>query len=76
MAEFVQRHAPGQNNAEPVEERCLADIRLSDAAQADLTMCSGGQDDVAGLNTRQFFENSARGVAEAGALLPQFQAFP
>ena len=39
-------------------------------------MCGSGQHDIAGLNTRQFFENGAGGIAEADTLLPQLKAFP
>src|ERR1700730_5565708 len=39
-------------------------------------MGGGGQNDVVGLDAREFFEEGARGIAEAGALLPHLETFP
>ena len=49
---------------------------MGDAAQADVTMGGGRQDDIVGLDAREFFEHGARGVAEARTLLPHLQALP
>ena len=76
LIEFGQAHALGQDDAEAIKERGLGGVGLGDAAQADIAVRLGGQDDVVGLDARELVEDGARGVAEAGALLPHFQALP
>lgn len=49
----------------------MGGIGLGDAAQANVAMGGGRQDDVVGLDAREFFEHGARGVAEARTLLPR-----
>ena len=46
------------------------------AAQANVAVCCGGQHDIMRLDARKLFEDSARRVAETGALLPHLEAFP
>ena len=52
----------------------LGGVWLGDAAQADLSVGCGGQDDVVRLNARELFEDGARGISQAGAALPHLQA--
>ena len=47
-----------------------------DATQPDLAVRCGRQDDVVGLDARQFFEDGPRRVAEARVLLPHLEALP
>jgi hypothetical protein len=73
---FGEAHALWQDDAEAVEERGLSGIGLGDASQANLAVRCGRQDDVVGLNARKLFEDGARRVSKAGALLPHLEAFP
>jgi len=54
----------------------LRSVGLGDAAQSDFAVCRGRQDDIVGLDARQFFKNGPRRVAEACALLPHLEALP
>ena len=69
-------HALGQDDAEAVEKRRLGGVGLGDAAQSDLPVRCGRQDDVVGLDADELFEESARRVSEARALLPHLEALP
>ena len=71
-----EAHALWQGNAETVEENGLCRVWLGHTAQANLAVRCGRQDDVLGLNAREFFEDGARGIAETCAALPHLQALP
>ena len=71
-----QAHAFGQNDTEAVEQGGLGRVGARDAAQADIAVCGGGQHHVVRLNAGEFFEERARGVSDAGALLPHLQSLP
>src|SRR5262249_2768936 len=58
------------DDAEAIEECGLGGIGLGDAAQPDLIVGSCRQHDVVRLNSCEFFEYRAWGVAKPGALLP------
>ena len=73
---FWGAHAFGQDEAEAVEKRGLSGVGLGDAAQSDLAVRCGRQDDVVGLDARKLFEDGARRVSEARSLLPHLEAFP
>ena len=73
---MVGTHALGQTEAEAIEQRGLSGIGLSDAAQADLAVGCGRQDDVVRLDAGELVEHGAREVAQAGALLPHLEALP
>ena len=72
MKAAAARARPGacvrQEDAETVNERGLGGIGLGYAAQADLAMGCGRQDNVVRLNAGELFENGARGVSETGSL--------
>ena len=67
-------HALGQDDAEAVEQRGLGGVGLGDTAQADLAVRCGRQHDIVRLDAGKLFEDRARRVAEAGALLPHLEA--
>jgi hypothetical protein len=69
---FGGARALGQDDTKPVEKGHLIRIRLSNAAQANLTMCCRRQHNVVRLDACEFFdfEDGARRVAETRALLP------
>ena len=73
---FRGTHALGQDDAEAVKKRGLSGVGLGDAAQADLAARCGRQDDVVGLDARKLFEDCARRVSKARALLPHLEALP
>ena len=73
---FCKAHALGQDDAEAVEQCGLSGIGLGDAAQADLAVGCGWQDDVVRLNACELFEYRARRVSETCALLPHLEALP
>ena len=73
---FVEAHALGQDDAEAIEQSGLGGVGLGDAAQADLAVGCGWQDDVVRLNACEFFEDGARRIAETCALLPHLEALP
>jgi hypothetical protein len=54
----------------------LCGVGLSDAAQADLTMGGGRQDDVSRLDSRKLFEDRTGRISKACALLPHLEALP
>jgi hypothetical protein len=54
----------------------LGGIGLGYTAQTNLAARCGRQDDVLGLNPLEFFQDSARGIAETCAALPHLQALP
>src|SRR5436309_15434720 len=62
--EIVGPHALGQDDAQPIEQKRLGVVGLSDAAQADLGVCRGGQDDVVRLDASELIEHGARLVAD------------
>ena len=63
---------------QPVEERRGGLVRAGDAAESEFAwrLVSGGEHDVMALQTREFFENGARAVPEARALLPFLKGLP
>ena len=69
-------HALGQDEAEAIEERRLGGVGLSDAAQANLAVGCGRQNDIVRLNPCELFEDRARRVSKACALLPHLEALP
>ncbi len=75
-----EAHSLWQDDAETIEQGGLRRVWLGHAAQANLSVRCGrqddGQDDVLGLNAFEFFQDDARGIAETGAALPHLQAFP
>jgi len=58
------------NDAEALEESCLRGVRFGDAAQVDLAMRFGREDDVVGLDASQFLKNRARRIPESRTALP------
>ena len=62
---FCKTHALGQHDAEAVEERDLSRIWVGNAAQADVAVGCGGQDNVVRLNARKLFEDCARRASKA-----------
>jgi len=62
-----EAHALWHGDAETLEESGLCRVWLGDAAQANLAMRCGRQDDILGLNAREFFQDDARGIAETCA---------
>jgi hypothetical protein len=73
---FGKAHALWQDDAETIKECGLGGIGVSDAAQADPSLCCGRQYDIVRLNAREFFEDCARGITQACALLPHLEALP
>lgn len=73
---FGEADALGQDDAEAIEESGLSAVWLCDAAQANLAVRCGRQDDIVGPNARKLFEDGARRVSKAFAPLPHFEAFP
>jgi hypothetical protein len=69
-----QAHSLWQDDTETIEESGLCRVWLGHAAQANLTMRCGRQNDVLGLNALEFFQDSAWGIAETGAALPHLEA--
>src|ERR1700722_18680156 len=69
-------HALGQDDAEAIKKRGLGVVGVSDTSQTDLAVRCGRQDDVVRLDAGKLFEDRARRVSEAGALLPHLQALP
>jgi len=59
-----EAHALWQDDAETVEENGLRRVWLGHTTQANLAVRGGRQDDVLGLNAREFFQDGARGIAE------------
>jgi len=73
---FGKPQAFGQDDAEAVEESGLGGVGLSNAAQADLAVSGGRQDHVMRLDARKLFEDRARRVSKACALLPHLETLP
>jgi len=73
---FGGPHSFGQDDAKAVKESGLCGVGLSDAAQADLTTGGGRQEHVMRLDSRKLFEDGARRISEACALLPHLEALP
>jgi hypothetical protein len=71
-----EAQALGQDDAEAVEESGLGGVWLGHAAQTNLAVRDGWQDDILGLDAREFFQDGARGIAEACTLLPHLEALP
>src|SRR5258708_4817087 len=71
-----EAHWLGQDDAEAIEKSSLRGVWLGYAAQANLAVRCGRQDDVLGLNARELFQDGARGIAEPCALLPHLEALP
>ena len=71
-----EAHALGEDHAEAVEKRRLGGVGLCDATQSDLSVRCGRQDDIMGLDARQFLKDGRRRVAKARALLPHLKAVP
>ena len=69
-------HALGQDDTEAIEECGLGGVGLGDAAQANLAVGCGRDDDVVGLNAGQLLKDGPGRVAETCALLPHLKAFP
>jgi hypothetical protein len=74
--DFTGSHAGWRNDAQTIEKDRLSGIGPGDTAQSDLAMSCGWQDDIVRLDTGQFFENGARGIAEARAVLPHLERLP
>ena len=51
-------------------------VRFGDAAQVDLAMRLGRQDDVVGLDASQFLKNRARRIPESRTALPHLKHLP
>ncbi|HMH59793.1 MAG TPA: hypothetical protein VK561_00645, partial [Bradyrhizobium sp.] len=71
-----EAHSLWQDDTETIEESGLCRVWLGHAAQANLTMRCGRQNDVLGLNTFEFFQDDARRITETCAALPHLQALP
>ena len=71
-----EAHALGQDDTKTIEKRGLGRVWLGHAAQTNLAVRCGWQDDVLGLNARKLFQDGARGIAEACTLLPHLEALP
>ena len=59
-----EAHSLWQDNTETIEESGLRRVWLGHAAQANLAMRCGRQDDVLGLNALELLQDSARGSAD------------
>jgi len=71
-----EAHALGQDDTEPSEKCGLSGVWLSDAAQTNLTVGFGRQDEDVRLNVCEFFEDRAWRVPKPSALLPHLEALP
>ena len=71
-----EAHSLWQDDTETIEESGLCRVWLGHAAQTNLAMRCGRQNDVLGLNAFEFFQDDARRITETCAALPHLQALP
>ena len=68
--------APGQAQAEALDQSCLGVVRFDHAAQSKVGTVDYWEHDVHALNSAELLENRSRTVAKPGPLLPALQRLP